>query len=472
MALVVWPVRGSLSEGVFMRKTSKWLIWAMLLTVAQAGFATVAHAQIPIFSALAAIADKPSICVNLTDGCHVIDGAVDFTVDLGLSINSITGAQISLQYDPTVLKFVSISPGGTCDPSSPFNLSVAQTVNELSGTILYAVGVLPLNANSGTQGPAALACLRFQLKSNISSELCLQQGINPATTKLSDQFGTSIVVDNSSDCPAAQPLPILSCATITPTTGCTCPTGVPDCSPLDTDCSTGVCNSVLGYCEALAINEGLTCDDGSTCTTTDTCVGGFCRGTGCPNPSVCLISQPECDQFTGNGVIRITLGQGTPTIIGGQFVFEYDPTTLNFISIEPGVACDPTSPFVLEFFKSVDQINGRIGYAVAISPSSPSSGTQGPATLACLTLAVRSLDNEDICIISGTNPLLTMLVDDQANNIPIDNSVDCPPDNYPDKIGCGPPCQLVPAVSTWGMIVLALLLLTASKINTRRTGVT
>lgn len=51
-----------------------------------------------------------------------------------------------------------------------------------------------------------------------------------------------------------------------------------DCTSLDGECSTGVCNPTTGSCEAAAINEGLGCDDGDLCTSDDVCVAGACEG--------------------------------------------------------------------------------------------------------------------------------------------------------------------------------------------------
>ncbi len=51
-----------------------------------------------------------------------------------------------------------------------------------------------------------------------------------------------------------------------------------DCTSLDGQCSTGVCNPTSGACEANPINEGLGCDDGDLCTETDICAAGTCGG--------------------------------------------------------------------------------------------------------------------------------------------------------------------------------------------------
>ncbi len=51
-----------------------------------------------------------------------------------------------------------------------------------------------------------------------------------------------------------------------------------DCSDLDTECTTGVCNPATGACEAVASNEGGACSDENLCTIADACSSGLCVG--------------------------------------------------------------------------------------------------------------------------------------------------------------------------------------------------
>ncbi len=75
------------------------------------------------------------------------------------------------------------------------------------------------------------------------------------------------------------------------TTGETCTAGVcdggglTDCSSETDQCNTGVCNEIADQCEPdPAPHEGNACDDGSLCSTVDVCGSGVCLGT---TPLVC-----------------------------------------------------------------------------------------------------------------------------------------------------------------------------------------
>src|SRR5262245_37968860 len=59
----------------------------------------------------------------------------------------------------------------------------------------------------------------------------------------------------------------------------TCQPGVaPDCSPLDSTCTNGVCNEAADACQAQPANQGGSCDDGLFCTVGDACDAGECTG--------------------------------------------------------------------------------------------------------------------------------------------------------------------------------------------------
>ncbi len=80
--------------------------------------------------------------------------------------------------------------------------------------------------------------------------------------------------------------------------GCQAGTAV-DCSDLDGDCATGVCDEGADSCVAEAANEGASCDDGDICTDDDVCVAGTCTGTDRENCLVCgngfVEPGEECD---------------------------------------------------------------------------------------------------------------------------------------------------------------------------------
>lgn len=58
-----------------------------------------------------------------------------------------------------------------------------------------------------------------------------------------------------------------------------CQAGIaPDCSGLDDQCVTGVCDEDTDACATDNANEGLTCDDGAFCTVDEVCTSGVCAG--------------------------------------------------------------------------------------------------------------------------------------------------------------------------------------------------
>src|SRR6185503_20112978 len=82
---------------------------------------------------------------------------------------------------------------------------------------------------------------------------------------------------------------------------CQVTTPAPDCSNLDDQCNTGICQSPSGSCVAQPKSNGTGCDDGNACTQTDTCQGGACQGA---NPVTCSpLDQCHvagtCDPATG-----------------------------------------------------------------------------------------------------------------------------------------------------------------------------
>ena len=107
-------------------------------------------------------------------------------------------------------------------------------------------------------------------------------------------------------------------------TGETCTAGVcgggagTDCSGLDDPCNTGVCNETTDACEAQSANEGLACDDGQFCTTGETCTAGVCGGgaaTDCTglddqcNTGVCNETTDACEAQSANEGLACDDGQ-------------------------------------------------------------------------------------------------------------------------------------------------------------------
>ena len=97
-------------------------------------------------------------------------------------------------------------------------------------------------------------------------------------------------------------------------------------------------------------------------------------------PVLSLIPDQLC--YTG-GVgdtitVTVDMSDAATLVVGAQFFLEYDPNTLDFISIEPG---DP--PFTLEIYESVDEGLGTIDYSVGAAFGDP--GTSADSTLAVIT---------------------------------------------------------------------------------------
>lgn len=106
------------------------------------------------------------------EGCFVVGDTVSVRVDLGpagvttLTPTDIVGVQFFLSYDNSTLDFLSIVPGATVDPNSPFALVFNNTTDEINGTIDYVVGA---TLGSGTRSPATVALITFQAISECSA---------------------------------------------------------------------------------------------------------------------------------------------------------------------------------------------------------------------------------------------------------------------------------------------------------------
>jgi hypothetical protein len=389
-----------------------------LVTIAAGGLAMLHAAD-------AALAANSSVCVVAQDGCYVPGSLVRATLELGSGDTVINAGQFVIEYDPDALEFVSIFPGAACDASSPFSIEFYESVDEIAGSITYAVGIDPWS-EPGTSGPASMACLAFMMVERVDSEVCLSD--DPASSFLSDADGAQVPIDNSQDCPT-------SCDEVESSHTCFCDAGGPDCSAWDNDCNVGECIVAGAVCEPVPTNEGGPCDDGDPCTTVDTCVNGICRGTGCDHQSLCVVADVGCYAYPGVQV-RVELGAGEPYIVAGEFTLMYDPGALDFVSIAPGATCDPESPFALEVYKEIDQVNGAVYYAAGVDFMIPDSATQGPATLACVTFGWNGGSESEVCLMGGTNPISTVLASATGQPITVYNSEDCPPDVPPPVLAC------------------------------------
>lgn len=109
------------------------------------------------------------------------------TVRVGAASNPINGAQMVIEYDPTCLQFNSIAPAGP-----PYTQEILEEVDQLSGTIFYAVGVE--FGGIGEFGNADLARMSFtRIGGCADCNLCFG-GINPINTYLTDADGQFVGV--------------------------------------------------------------------------------------------------------------------------------------------------------------------------------------------------------------------------------------------------------------------------------------
>jgi hypothetical protein len=345
-------------------------------------------------------------------------------------------------------------------------------VDEGSGEVFYSVGEHPLEIQQGNQSPAKLACLEFEVIQSSTSTVCLLEGDKPTETILINEFGHAVKVDNTDLCPTTEPPPVLGCVAVGATDSCTCPGLTTDCSLLDSQCSIGICNEDTVACELVATNNNAACDDGEACTSNDRCTDGVCLGTGCDNPSLCIVAEKsvECGE-PGGRTARVVLGASNRSVVGGQFSIDYDPNSLIFVQASPGYDCDPESPFTEQLAEVVDEATGQIFYSVGVNPFAESPDVRAGATLACLEFDFGGLSSPEVCLSAQNNPLLTVLAGLEGS-VPIYNGLDCPSGAPPPAISCDDFCVPIPTASLWGLVVLTLALLTIAKCCFHRHGPT
>jgi len=236
------------------------------------------------------------------------------------------------------------------------------------------------------------------------------------------------------------------------------------------------------------IMEGEPCDDGQNCdTVNDTCqADGSCAGTPisdftCTNDAECEAIDPasSCNTFLGVCICQLPeifcavggsdkpnamcLDQGekylvdvgfrfTPQVVSGaQFVVNYDPTCLDFVSIGPG-----GDPYTFEIEEIVDEAAGYIFYAVGVDPFG-GVGVSGAGTLATISfIKIGECNSCGIDLVAGDNPAETIMVDDTGQPIVV-IPVPCGPvyDNggvyleVPDSFKTNVDCDANTATMTW-----------------------
>jgi hypothetical protein len=194
-----------------------------------------------------------------------------------------------------------------------------------------------------------------------------------------------------------------------------------------TDECDGVNSYAGGGCSGTDINTE-TCVDDTDCVWGPpnegpySCVGGFCE---------CSLSTPLCFFFDddcyeeGDAVYgTVSIGIGSELITGGQFLLEYPPDCIDFVSID---TC-PGSPFQNVIASTVDEAAGQIFFAVTVDPMDPMAGaTIGPADLACVEfIMMENCGPCDVCFLS-VNPKNTILTNNLGQPVVLDicEGTDC-----------------------------------------------
>ncbi len=124
------------------------------------------------------IALHSSACTN--------NGMLIVTIDVSGQSMTIVGGQFFLQYNNSVLQFVSAEPG-----DAPFTNEIFESVNTVAGTIDYAVGI-QING-VGTMNNSTMAVLKFNTLQQVCSTANLVSfRANFPPTRLTDSQGDSI----------------------------------------------------------------------------------------------------------------------------------------------------------------------------------------------------------------------------------------------------------------------------------------
>ena len=197
--------------------------------------------------------------------------------------------------------------------------------------------------------------------------------------------------------------------------------GVPTFDVLEGDpCYDGEpCLTVNDTCLANADCVGtdiltVPCTDNATCEALTQDLGscnfvtGYCR---CVPPSLNFIIHPSqkpndaCFLVGETVTVDVQFKDVPVTVNGGQFVVNYDPTCLAFVSIVPG-----GDPYTFEISEMVDEAAGSIFYAVGVDPFG-GVGVVGADELATITFTkIGVCETCNMCF-GGENPVNTYLVD-------------------------------------------------------------
>ncbi len=175
-----------------------------------------------------------TVTLNTDDVCYnATDSTLMLTIDMTGATVEVVGGQFFLEYDETILDFVSMAPG-----SSPFTEEVYESVNETAGTIDYAVGV-PTPPGTGTLSDTTMAVITF----GIIGEICdvaevVKFRSHTPPSRLTDDLGTAIYpsLANVGEITIDQTPPVIS----------GCPTNI------TVNADAGDCTAVVSWTEPTA----------------------------------------------------------------------------------------------------------------------------------------------------------------------------------------------------------------------------
>lgn len=134
--------------------------------------------------------------------------------------------------------------------------------------------------------------------------------------------------------------------------------------------------------------------------------------------------------------IAVQVDGASGTIVAGQFSLQYDADAFDYIGLEPGRSCDPSSPFSTRIFASVDQNAGKIFAAVGLDLGEDPHVLSGPVTIACLRLLPMVLSSTDVCLMADAQPRTTKFLDGNGVAHSIPGVVDPAPGEPAIDIAC------------------------------------
>ena len=158
--------------------------------------------------ALSALIPPSGLTLSASQSCYNAgDSSVTVTIDMGAASDMIVGGQFFLDYDNSVLDFVSADPG-----DSPFTVQVFESVDEGAGTIDYAVGVP--GGGPGTDVATTMATFTFDILAEVCevADLVTFRLENPPT-RLTNDVGDEVLVAQTDLAVISidQTLPVVTC---------------------------------------------------------------------------------------------------------------------------------------------------------------------------------------------------------------------------------------------------------------------